>query len=352
MIDVNYIKNILTTDDIISVCSELGADFKQSNNGQTIFYSICHHRSDPMNHKPKLYYYDNTKSFYCFSCGFSGDIFALVEKIKGIDFRSALEYVCRICRIEQTVVKKPQCRDEWEKELKKFLPNYEASEPIKIYDDVVLNLFKPYYHKSWLDDGISKAAMDKFNIGWYERNAMITIPVYDIDGKLIGIHGRNTRRALIDKGLKYMPVKTLNSEYKFPTSGTLYGLYENKENIKNRKSVIIVEAPKSVLQAESILDSNNTVALFGWNCQARRRDILLDLGVTDVTIALDRQYHAPSGDEFNIYVKQVKKIANLFKPYCDVYVIWDKKNRLGYKDSPFDCGKDIFNELYNERMKI
>ena len=35
----------------------------------------------------------NTNSFYCWHCGIGGDIFRLVEKVKNIEFRAALEWV-------------------------------------------------------------------------------------------------------------------------------------------------------------------------------------------------------------------------------------------------------------------
>lgn len=347
MVDADYIKSILTVDDIISVMSELGADYNFQSSSEIHFRSICHNSNSF-----KLYYYDNNKSLYCHRCGQRWDIFGIVQKINNIDFPTAIQYVCNICNIKQTYRKDATQIDSWQRDLKKFLPNYEPNEPLKIYDKDILELFNTYYHQTWLDDNISKMAMDKYNIGWYARNAQITIPVYDDNGNLVGIHGRNTRKNIVEKGLKYQPVKTLNEEYKFSTSGVLYGLWQNKDYIQSSQSVIICEAPKSVLLAEDILENNNTVALFGWNMQKRRRDLLLNYGVKNVTIALDRQYHEPSGQEFDIYVKQVKKISNLFKPYCDVYVIWDKLDRLEYKDSPFDKGKEIFNRLYDERIKI
>ena len=34
------------------------------------------------------------------------------------------------------------------------------------------------------------------------------------------------------------------------------------------------------------------------------------------------------------------------------YYIWDMKNLLGHKDSPFDKGKEVFEELYRNRIKV
>ena len=77
--------------------------------------------------------------------------------------------------------------------------------------------------------------------------------------------------------------------------------------------------------------------------------MLVELGVNEVTIALDKQYPNTKSPEFGIYIKQVKKIINLFKPYCQVNVIWDKEDLLSYKDSPTDKGKEVFDILYEKR---
>ena len=32
--------------------------------------------------------------------------------------------------------------------------------------------------------------------------------------------------------------------------------------------------------------------------------------------------------------------------------IWDRNNLTGYKDSPIDCGKEIFISLFKERVNL
>ena len=90
-----------------------------------------------------------------------------------------------------------------------------------------------------------------------------------------------------------MPVKILyNSDYIFSTGQVLYGLNMNQYNIKNQGEVNIFEAPKSVLQMETIAKNNNSVALFGVNLTKYKKKLLLDLGIDVVNICLDKQYHA------------------------------------------------------------
>lgn len=352
MIDIQKLKEKIGNDEIIYLMDRLGVPLISSTSQYLLYPSICHHPADWKSHKNKLYIYDGGIA-HCYSCGFHGDIISLVCKIKSYDFMDAVNYICKVLKISADNIDLDENIDSWKKDLGRFLPGYEPpKEPLKIYDKSVLDSFEKFYHQSWLDDGISISSMDKYRIGWYGRNSQISIPVFDVDGNLVGIHARNTRKESIEKGYKYVPLRTLNQEYKFPTGLVLYGLYQNLEAIKTSKSVILFEAPKSVLQLESIAENNNSLALFGWNCTKAKRDMIVELGVNDVSIAIDKQYETKGDDKFKIYVKQVKKMADLFKPYCNVSVIWDNKGLLDYKNSPTDKGKDVFDKLYADRIKL
>lgn len=351
MIDIDALKSQISMDNIISLLESCGAPLVKSDRQASIFYSACHWHDECEKHKPKLYVYADG-ACHCFSCGFHGDIISLIQQIRQCDFLQAVTYICDFLHINSTEYMQKQ-RDNWEKELRQFLPDtdFEPSE-LTIYDKQVLDLFDSIPHQSWLNDGISTAVMDEFNIGWYGRNAQIIIPVFDVEANLVGIHARNTRQALVDKGLKYQPLKTLHCEYKFPTGRVCYGLYEQLEHIKSDKQIILYEAPKSVLQHISQGNEISALGMFGWNFNKTRRDMLLEYGIQSVTIGLDKQYIQPNGVEFDIYVKQVKKIVALFKPYCDVYVMWDKEGVIGYKDSPVDKGKTAFDYLFERRQKL
>lgn len=352
MIDIEALKAKIDSDDIISLLDSLNVPLVKADEQAMIFYSACHWHDECEKHKPKLYVYPDG-TVHCYSCSFHGDIISLIQQIKQCDFKQSIAYICKILHINADECMQNTAIDPWQKELKKFLPNAEPDEvDIPIYDKQVLDLFESTPHQSWLNDGINQDIMSQFNIGWYGRNAQITIPVFNPNGDLIGIHARNTRKALVDKGLKYQPLKTLNCEYKFPTGQVIYGLYEQQDNIQDNKQVILYEAPKSTLQSLSQGIDIPALGMFGWNFNKLRRNILLEYNINSVIIALDKQYIQPNGAEFDIYVKQVKKIANLFKPYCNVYVLYDDKGLLGYKDSPIDKGRDVFNKLYERRIKL
>lgn len=46
------------------------------------------------------------------------------------------------------------------------------------------------------------------------------------------------------------------------------------------------------------------------------------------------------------------KIAEQFKGFCKVNVIYDRSNLLEYKDSPSDKGENIWNILYKNKENI
>jgi hypothetical protein len=41
-----------------------------------------------------------------------------------------------------------------------------------------------------------------------------------------------------------------------------------------------------------------------------------------------------------------------YSKYCNFYLLYDTKNLLQEKDSPFDKGQEVFEELYKNKIKI
>lgn len=79
--DKDEIKNSLTIDEVFNLVAEFGGE--PIMKGESLFTAktICHNNFGEGSHK--LYYYDNTKLFKCYTdCGTSFDIFELVAKIK------------------------------------------------------------------------------------------------------------------------------------------------------------------------------------------------------------------------------------------------------------------------------
>lgn len=46
------------------------------------------------------------------------------------------------------------------------------------------------------------------------------------------------------------------------------------------------------------------------------------------------------------------KLAAKFTPFMRVYVLWDTKGLLDFKDSPADKGKEVLEELMSNKIEI
>ena len=78
---------------------------------------------------------------------------------------------------------------------------------------------------------------------------------------------------------------------------------------------------------------NNAVGMFGMNLGKERRDMILELGVSEVVIGIDKDniehdIITESQTPFTSYLHNVNKIANLFHGYCKVTVLYDEDDTL------------------------
>lgn len=348
--DAQAIKEALTVDDIIVLLDDLGVEPSQINAQYIIFPSICHHKDDWDKHGHKLYYYITSRSFNCFSCGFHGDIFSLVQKVKDIDFKASVKYVCQVCGIELTLVKKSNNIDNWRSELNQFLPDYELIEPLPYYDDNILKLFHGKYHQLWLDYGISKETMAKYDIGFYARCNQITMPIYH-DNQLVGIRVRALNDWDVARG-KYRPLKDLNNNiYKFPTNATLYGYDQNKEAIKQNGVVWLVEAEKTVLKFDT-WGCHNALAVFGSKVGKQQIRLLTELGVKHIVLMMDSDYHTIGDDEYKLWKEKMMKLIGKLKSYFTVDILYNNMGYDAYKFSPTDYTREQFDILYANRKEV
>ena len=346
MIDFAKIRMNMSIDDVILLMSSIGVDYNFASDTEVHFRSVCHNSNSY-----KLYYYDSSKRFYCFRCGESFDIFEIFKKVLHISLNDVVKKICEKLNIDVKNV--DECNslcDNWA-ELRRFLPNAEP-EPDKLltYDKSILSLFDHLYPQEWLDYGISADILDKFGIGWYARQACISIPVL-FNGQLVGVRGRYTREQDITKG-KYRPICTLDGQVlKFPSSACLYGYDQNKDIISKCKSVILFEAEKSCLKAAS-KGINNTLAVFGSNVSKQQMQLLLELGVNEVTIGFDSDFIDTKGEDFRFFVAKIKKIARRLTPYFTVFCAYNNQGYDGYKYSPMDFTDEQMKKIFENRVKI
>lgn len=378
--DKDSIKNQLQIDDVLRLVAELGGEPIMGSTG-TFFTSrtICHNVLGEGSRK--LYYYDNTKLFQCFTdCGASFDIYELVQKVKNINGEYKIYYnregnpVTREWQLFDAVdfvavyfgfsAETSEFEDiqfklkDWElfDKYDKINQIKEAPKQIvelKLYDDTILKHLPRPIIKSWESEGISRDVMLKRGIAYDPRTQSIVIPHYNIDGQLVGIRERTLIKEDEIYG-KYRPAILNGLMYNHPLGFNLYNLNNSKDAIKIIKKVIVFEGEKSPLLYASYFGIENdiTVACCGSNLLNNQMQLLLSLGVEEVIIAFDKQFQEIGDKEWERLVKNYKTLYAKYGAYVQISFMFDKGNLLGYKDSPIDRGKDIFLKLFEERVTL
>lgn len=240
-----------------------------------------------------------------------------------------------------SIPKQPLLKDKFAK------TNRQTSLPQ--YNEGALDAFVKYYPPEWLDEGITKAAMDKYDIRYSISQNKIIIPHRDAAGRLVGIRGRALNELEIENVGKYMPVKLEQTWYTHPLSMNLYGLYENKGNIKKARVCYVFEGEKSVLICDSFSRPNCAVASCGSNFNIYQLHLLLsECNPLEVVLCFDNE-ELPN--KFDYFMK-LYNICLKYKNYVNFSFVYDRKHLLQLKEAPVDRGEDIFNKLIESRVRI
>lgn len=258
--EIDQIKDKLN---IVDVVREYVHELKHAGRN---YFARCPFHSEKT---PSFSVNEDIQRFKCFGCGVSGDVINFIEKIEGIDFPKAVEMAAKRAGIELKREFNPY-KDKLAEEKRKIL---EAN-----------RLVANFYHYILIEHKLgekgreyartrkfSKGAIKDFLIGYapegyenlkkymlkkgyktqdlvkwsllVEKNGRIydkfrkrlMFPIFNHVGDVIGFSGR-----VIDK--EDIP-KYLNSSETlvYKKSNVLYGLYQNKEEIRTSREAILVE---------------------------------------------------------------------------------------------------------------
>lgn len=277
-----------------------------------------------------------TNSFYDFSSGVGGTAVTLVEYCKKITKHEAIEWLKQYCGKEGIVVSQQLAAS---KVGKQFAPprktQKQSSKQVSLPD----NYMEQYERRDdklavWEAEGISREALQKFDVRYDSFSDRLVYPIRGQDGKIVNVGGRTLDPKWKEKNLrKYTYFRGWEGGM-----GVIYGLWENMKSIKEKKEVIIFEGCKSVLLADTY-GFYNTAALLTSHLSPKQMKLLIKLGCR-VVFALDKDVDIR--DDYNI--KQLRQFVN-------VQYVYDKNDLLGEKDSPVDKGKDVWKKLYEERRR-
>lgn len=278
-------------------------------------------------------------SYYCFSCGKSGGIIGYLMDYEGMQFEDAVEKAANLADMDLSKMCKSNTVS-FLKKLRTLALKKDSDFNHEILSDNELKKYKKEPVWEWLDEGISQNVMDLFGVMVDSRHNRIIYPVYDIQGNLINIKARtrysNYKQMKIPKYINYFPVGVMDY---------FQGLNITLQYVKEKKEIIIFESVKSVMKA------------YGWgykNCASAEKHTLTKEQL-DLLVKLKVNIVFAYDTDVNYRQSDVKQDIDKLKRVTNVYVIEDKNKLLGgalTKNAPVDCGKEIWEQLYNTKRKI
>lgn len=348
MIDYQSIIEELDDNKVMSLLDKLDIPY-QDKGDYLLMPTVCHH-DNIGDASWKLYYYKNTHLFFCYTeCG-GQSIFSFLKhyyEIRNIEYdwySDIYELICGCSYFSEDIVQKnsyKSIRDNYEQ--------HKERRELQAYPNEIIETFIKYYPIEWINDGITPAAMNKYNIRFSPSQNKIIIPHYDARGRLVGIRGRALNPEEIEYVGKYMPVQIENKWYSHPLSLNLYGLNKTKENIKATGIAYLFEAEKSVLQMESFSIPNCAAAVCGNKLNKYALDILVRLcHPREIVICFDNE-ELPHEEK---YFKYLYDLCKKYQVYSNFSFIYDKEKLLDPKDSPTDEGEEVFLKLLKGRVRV
>ena len=284
-----------------------------------------------------------------------------IQHDKDFDLNDAVRWIAQKFGLSGREEDDPEDEDleDW-----KYLANYSRIQDIELktqeitlkeYDNNILERFN--YNIAidpWLSEGISQSAMEQARIGFYPGGDQITIPHFDVDGRFIGLRGRTLCADEGERYGKYRPMRVNKILYNHPLGMNLYNFNYSKNNIKIMKKAIVFEGEKSTLLYKSYfgLENDISVACCGSSISAYQIQLLIDASAEEIIIAFDRQFQEIGDVEFQHLKNNLIKLRNKYKNFVTISFIFDSKMLTNYKDSPIDCGPEIFLQLFKDRILL
>lgn len=280
--------------------------------------------------------------FYDFSAGFGGNLVDFVMAHDHVTVAQAINILKRYAHITEDSDGKPRQRLSMVSIARKY--GRTTRPPPKCTAKILQDNYMERFDfnreklKIWADEGISYDTMRKYDIRYDAFDDRIVYPVRNLDGKIFCVSGRTCDPDYKAKGIR---------KYTYTTSigslPALYGFWENRQAIIEKKEAIIFEGCKSVLKAVDF-GYDNGVALLTSHLSPFQMEAL-------IKIASFYSVHFVFALDSDVDITKDKNIIRL-KTYAHVEWIKNKDNLLQEKDSPVDRGKEVFDRLYTMREKL
>lgn len=289
---------------------------------------------------PSLSFTPAKNSYYCFSCGKSGGMIGYLMDFEGMSFEDAVDKAAKLANLDLSTM----CQSKTISFLRRWKNYIQSQQTVKfehpILDKSEFEQYKKGKITEWLDEGITQNMIDLFDIRIDDVANRIVYPVYDINGNLINIKGR-TRYANYKqlRLAKYMNYKKIGVMDYFQC------LEKTLPFIREKNEIIIFESIKSVLKA------------YEWgykNCASAEKHTLTPEQIS-LLIRLKVNVVFAYDSDISYADSEVKQNIDKLRRITNVYVVDDVDKLLGGKEaknSPVDCGLDIWEELYMNKRKV
>lgn len=336
-----------TKEDIKKILNYFNLEYEDTGEN-LILPTYCHHQEGGGHKKLYIYFNKSAVVFHCFSnCG-SMSLEEFLKKYNDLNYYDAKRLIDEI--LDRSINGFDHLYRENELENPFVRKEKKAFKINQVIDDSILNRFYQIPYGGWVKEGISNKTQRKFGIRYDVFHNAVIIPQLNEEGKLVGVRRRALNESDVERDGKYKPVYANGQWFNSDSSTILYGLFENKDNIKRSKKAIVFEAEKSVLQLDTFFDSKApAVALYGSSINNYQADMLRQLGTEELIVALDKEYQ--NERSYQTYLKVLVKKFKKFQPFFTISFILDDFNSslLDYKDSPSDHGRETFEKLLRRR---
>lgn len=315
------------SDNIIKVLTKLGHENINDRGKYITFANIGGDNSNACSILKETLSYQN------FSHGGSGNIFTLVMDDLDCNFPKALDVIAKWLGIRNTI--QYDIHLPFNAFYKHILrEQLEPESCVRIYNE---NLLPPLdsFSKLFVDDNISVEAQKHFKVRYCHEDDCVLIPIFNINDEMVGVKARNnSNEDYNNRWYAWLP---------YAKTHVVYGLNWNYKHIIRKKTLIIVESEKSVMQAWDF-GLYCVVAIGGHNISEVQARIIKSLMVENIIIAFDE-----SICEDELKYEASKLLVDNITYKNNVFYIFDRNNtflKQGSKDSPMDHGKNTWLNLY------
>lgn len=270
--------------------------------------------------------------FYCFGCRATGSVLDFIRKYHKVGFKQAVNMACEYVGGDVKHLPQPLEATKYIRRFKPSAINKKVAKYKKLPDDIMQRYDNnPKKLKAWLDEGISQEVLNKYQVRYDPFSNRIVFPVWDERGNIINVKGRT-----LDADYKTKRISKYQNYYEVGITDYVFNLNFAKESIKKLGFLVVFEAEKSTMIAETY-GISNSVALMTGTLNDYQLELLIKLGV-DVVFALDKDKN----------ILDDENIAKL-KKYVRVSYLKDTECLLDEKDAPIDKGREVFVQLYKNR---